>query len=58
MTWRKSSWSDTGGCVEIRGDLAAIRDSKQPAAVMPVSKAAVSRLTAFARERAGDRLEG
>jgi len=30
-TWRKSSRSDTGGsCVEVRSDLAAIRDSKNP----------------------------
>jgi hypothetical protein len=29
--WRKSSKSDTGGsCVEIRNDLAGIRDSKDP----------------------------
>ena len=29
--WRKSSKSDTGGsCVEVRCDLAALRDSKQP----------------------------
>lgn len=29
--WRKSSKSDTGGqCVEVRHDLAALRDSKQP----------------------------
>ena len=31
MEWRKSSRSDTGGsCVEIRSDLAGIRDSKDP----------------------------
>ncbi len=28
--WRKSSRSDTGNCVEVRRDLAALRDSKQP----------------------------
>jgi hypothetical protein len=29
--WRKSSKSDSGGsCVEVRRDLAALRDSKQP----------------------------
>ena len=29
--WRKSSKSDTGGqCVEVRRDLGALRDSKQP----------------------------
>jgi hypothetical protein len=27
-TWRKSSWTNTGSCVEVRGDLAALRDSK------------------------------
>jgi len=32
MDWRKSSFSGTGGnCVEVRQDLAAIRDSKNPA---------------------------
>ncbi|MBP2326791.1 hypothetical protein JOF56_007176 [Kibdelosporangium banguiense] len=31
MNWRKSSFSGTGGnCVEVRNDLAAIRDSKNP----------------------------
>lgn len=28
--WRKSSRSDTGHCVEVRRDLAALRDSKRP----------------------------
>jgi len=29
--WRKSSKRDSGGqCVEVRHDLAALRDSKQP----------------------------
>lgn len=28
--WRKSSRSNTGNCVEVRRDLAALRDSKQP----------------------------
>ena len=28
MTWRSSSYSDDGNCVQVRGDLAAIRDSK------------------------------
>jgi hypothetical protein len=27
--WRKSSKSDTSNCVEVRHDLAALRDSKQ-----------------------------
>jgi|1186.fasta_scaffold12929_2 hypothetical protein len=30
MTWRKSSKSDTGDCVEVRQDLSAVRDSKAP----------------------------
>jgi hypothetical protein len=31
MDWRKSSFSgDSGDCVEVRQDLAAIRDSKNP----------------------------
>ncbi|MCT2583885.1 DUF397 domain-containing protein [Actinophytocola gossypii] len=31
MDWRKSSFSgDSGECVEIRQDLAAVRDSKNP----------------------------
>lgn len=28
--WRKSSKTDSGNCVEVRRDLAALRDSKQP----------------------------
>jgi hypothetical protein len=28
MTWRKSSFTNTGSCVEVRGDLVALRDSK------------------------------
>ena len=32
ITWRKSSKSESGGqCVEVRSDLAALRDSKNPA---------------------------
>lgn len=31
MDWRKSSYSGSGGnCVQVRQDLAAIRDSKHP----------------------------
>jgi hypothetical protein len=45
MRWRKSSSSGTDGdCVEIRGDLEALRDSKFPTTVMPVSRGAMSRL--------------
>ncbi|HEV7646982.1 MAG TPA: DUF397 domain-containing protein [Actinophytocola sp.] len=28
--WRKSSKSESGNCVEVRQDLAAVRDSKSP----------------------------
>lgn len=31
MEWRKSSFSNDGNCVQVRQDLAAIRDSKNPA---------------------------
>jgi uncharacterized protein DUF397 len=30
MMWRKSSKSDSGDCVEVRRDLSALRDSKDP----------------------------
>ena len=30
MMWRKASRSDSAHCVEVRHDLAALRDSKQP----------------------------
>jgi hypothetical protein len=30
MMWRKSSKTDSGSCVEVRHDLGALRDSKQP----------------------------
>lgn len=36
MNWRKSSFSgDSGNCVEIRQDLAAIRDSRNPGPTLP-----------------------
>jgi hypothetical protein len=31
MMWRKSTKTDSGNCVEIRRDLSAVRDSKDPA---------------------------
>lgn len=50
MMWRKSSKSNTGAsCVEIRDDLAAVRDSKNPGVVMPVTRAALGRLLDRAR---------
>jgi hypothetical protein len=37
QTWRKSSWSGGNGeCVEVRGGRDAVRDSKNPAVVLPV----------------------
>lgn len=30
MMWRKSTKTNTGSCVEIRRDLSAVRDSKDP----------------------------
>jgi hypothetical protein len=50
MTWRKSSRSGSGGdCVEVRGDLRALRDSKSPESVMPLSRAALTRLVNHVR---------
>lgn len=50
MTWRKSSYSGSGGdCVEVRGDLAALRDSKSPTTTMPVSRAALRSLLTHVR---------
>ncbi len=37
MDWRKSSFSGSSGdCVQVRQDLTAVRDSKNPAAVLAV----------------------
>ncbi|MDQ3790753.1 MAG: DUF397 domain-containing protein [Actinomycetota bacterium] len=50
MTWRKSRRSGSGGdCVEVRGDLRAVRDSKSPTAVLPVSRGALRSLLAHLR---------
>jgi hypothetical protein len=44
MDWRKSSFSAGGGnCVQVRQDLAAIRDSKNPGPTLAVD---LSRLLA------------
>lgn len=52
MTWRKSSHSGTdGNCVEVRGDLTALRDSKSPEAIMPVSRAALRSLVSQTKVR-------
>ncbi|WP_133902528.1 DUF397 domain-containing protein [Actinophytocola oryzae] len=47
MTWKKSSFTNTDNCVELRCHTAAIRDSKHPQAVMPVSRTALAQLTMF-----------
>jgi hypothetical protein len=47
MTWRKSTFSDPNNCVEVRGDLAAIRDTKRPEVIMAVSREALDRLTTW-----------
>lgn len=50
MKWRKSSRSaDDGNCVEVRGDLEALRDSKAPKAVMPLGRDALTRLVTHIR---------
>jgi hypothetical protein len=47
--WRKSSRSgETGNCVEVRNDLAAVRDSKRPEASLRLSRTALTRLVTFA----------
>ena len=50
--WRRSSRSgETGNCVELRGDLAAIRDSKAPEAILAISERATRKLVGFLRAR-------
>ncbi|WP_459721113.1 DUF397 domain-containing protein [Actinophytocola sp. KF-1] len=50
--WRRSSRSgETGNCVELRGDLAAIRDSKSPGTVLAVPAGAARKLVGFLRAR-------
>jgi hypothetical protein len=41
----------TGNCVELRGDFAAVRDSKSPQAVLPVPESATRNLVGFLRAR-------
>ena len=50
MTWRSSSFSGPDGdCVQVRGDLAAVRDSKHPDVVLPVGRAALDGLVEVVR---------
>jgi hypothetical protein len=52
MMWRKSSHSGPdGNCLEVRGDLAALRDSKAPGVIMPVGRTAMSHFVASVRTR-------
>jgi hypothetical protein len=54
MDWRKSSFSGDGGnCVEVRQDLAALRDSKNTTG--PTLAADLSRLVATVKSGALDR---
>jgi uncharacterized protein DUF397 len=49
MTWRSSSYSDDVNCVQVRGDLAAMRDSKDvrgPALSAPALSALIQRVKA------------
>jgi hypothetical protein len=48
--WRKSSQSGpTGNCVEVRYDLAALRDSKRPENTLRLGPGVVGRLLDFAK---------
>jgi len=50
--WRRSSRSgETGNCVEVRKDMAAVRDSKNPVPALPVPAAATRKLLTFLRAR-------
>lgn len=50
--WRKSSRSETGAsCVEVRNDLASVRDSKNPEVTMTVTRSALAGLTTFAQTK-------
>jgi hypothetical protein len=49
--WRKPSQSGDTNCVEVRNDLAAVRDSKRPEAGLVTRRAAVMALVVFARGR-------
>ena len=50
--WRRSTRSgETGNCVEVRRDLAAVRDSKRPEVALPVPAAATRKLLTFLLER-------
>jgi hypothetical protein len=52
MTWRKASQSVNGNCVEVRGDLQALRDSKAPSAIVPVDRTAMAHLVTVLKSNA------
>lgn len=48
--WRKSSRSQNGGnCVEVRNDLGAVRDTKNPAVELQVKPEQLLELVKFVR---------
>lgn len=48
--WRKSSYSgNDNNCVEVRRDLAAVRDSKNPGPVLRIDRAAWARFLGTVR---------
>jgi hypothetical protein len=50
MRWRTSSYSaESGNCVQVREDLAAVRDSKHPQVALDLSRKSVARMAAFVR---------
>jgi uncharacterized protein DUF397 len=52
--WRKSSRTgSSGNCVEVRNDLARLRDSKRPDVDLPATPAALARLVVFVRSGVG-----
>jgi hypothetical protein len=54
-TWRKSTFSnDQSMCVEINGTLDAVRDSKNPSAVLELAGRAVTELVGYASSSAAD----
>ncbi|RSM73426.1 DUF397 domain-containing protein [Kibdelosporangium aridum] len=51
--WKKASFSggQNGDCVEVRGDLAAVRDSKNPSARLSFSEKAMTVFIASLRDQ-------
>lgn len=48
--WRRSSRSgNAGNCVEVRSDLAGLRDSKRPEVALPVPQQTFAKLITFVR---------